>query len=318
MMNLMKNTIKMYLPNLAIEERPLKIKKLPLLYRELYSFDGVNIHGRPFLVIKVKDKSLGPRDFKKHSKVIHQSDDSPQIWYLKELHFNKVQRMIENEFNFVVEKKQIHLPSLNISIRPEISRVKSVSKLSGLSVNILIREILQGDLSGKKKVEIADIFNTTKMTVGRAIEPLIVNELCEEEKIGVSKYMQFVPRAELWKFLRDNIKSPIEEVIYIDKVPKALPYSGISALSKLSMLSEDSISTFASDKKAFKKRFTNTKPVLEEFGKSRVELWNRPTILVKNGCINVIDIFLISKKDSDERVQIELEELLENNELDIG
>lgn len=316
MKSIAEKTIKKYLPSLKIEGRPIRLKNLPALYQGIYEFEELDIFEQPFLVIKVKDKGLGPKDFKKHSKVLKDCLNYPQIWYLKELHFNKVQRMIENELNFIIEAKQVHLPTLNVSLRPKIEKVKVVTQLSGLSVNMLIREILMGDLSGRSKVEIAGLFGTTKMTAGRAIEPLLANELCEESKVGVAKKIIFKERSELWSYLKEH-NSPVKEVIFIDKVPKALPLSAISALSKETMLAEDEIPTFAIDKRAFNKKFTKTEPVLEEFAKARIELWDRPAILHENGCINVIDTYLVLKAVKDERVQIELEGFLKKYKLEI-
>ncbi len=317
MSSIAEKTIKKYLPSLKVKGKSVRLKGLPALYQGLYDFEELDIFERPFLVVKVKDKGLGPKDFKKHSRVLKSSLDYPQIWFLKELHFNKVQRMIQNEMNFIIEDKHVHLPSLNVSIRPEAVKVSPRTQLSGMSVNMLIREILLGDLTGKSKVEVSTIFKTTRMSAGRAIEPLLENELCDEIKVGVAKKVQFKGRLELWNYLKRNIHSPVKEVLFIDKVPKALPLSGISALSKQSMLAEDEIMTFASDKKAFKKKFTNTEPVLEEFAKARIELWDRPTILQENKCINIIDIYLVLKEIQDERVQIELSELLKKHKLEV-
>ncbi|GEM_PF-6106222 len=317
MRSIAEKTIKKYLPSLRVEGKTIRLKRLPALYQGFYDFEELDIFEQPFLVIKVNDKGLGPKDFKKHSKILKASLDYPQIWFLKELHFNKVQRMIENELNFVIEDKQVHLPSLNISIRPEVVKVSPITQLSGMSVNMLIREILLGDLTGKSKVEIATIFKTTKMSSGRAIEPLLENELCSEIKVGVVKKIQFKDRSELWNYLKKNINTPVKEIIFIDKVPKAMPLSGVSALSKHSMLADDEIFTFASDKKAFKKKITNTEPVLEEFAKACIELWDRPTTLQENECINVIDTYLVLKNIQDERVQIELSNLLKKKKLEI-
>ncbi|MFZ4715440.1 MAG: hypothetical protein ACOYL6_17075 [Bacteriovoracaceae bacterium] len=318
MKSLAEKTIKKYLPSLKVVGRQLNLKNLPALYREFYDFEELDIHEKPFLLIKVKEKALGPKDFKKHSKILKEKIGYPQIWYLKDLHFNKVQRMIENELNFVIEDKQVHLPEVNISIKSETKKTNVSIQILGLSTNMLIREILVGDMSGKSKVAISEIFKTTKMSAGRALEPLLANDLCEEKKNGVSKIIQFKARKDLWAFLIENIGSPIKETILIDKMPKALPYSGITALSHKSMLSDDEIPTFASGKKAFYKRFTNTESVLDEFAVSRIELWERPPILLEDNCINVIDTFLILKESNDERVQIELENLLEKNNLDVG
>lgn len=311
-------TIKKYLPSLSVFRRNIKLKNLPLVYKSLYDFEEMGIQDQRFLLINVKDKNLGPKDFKKHEKVFRELIDYPQVWFLKELHFNKVQRMIENEFNFIVEDKQVHLPAVSVSIKPVNDRITKNMDVIGLSVTMLIREILVGDLSGKNKVEIAEIFKTTKMSTGRAIEPLIANGLCEENKIGVAKLIRFKQRHELWEFVRKNIKSPIKKTVFTDALPMGLPFSGVSALSKRSMLSEDEISFFAVDAKNFKEKFNKFKIVLEEFAKSKIEIWDRAPALVEDNCINIIDIYLINKENADERIQIELDNLLKNNNLQIG
>ena len=311
-------TIRKYLPSLKLKARVVSIDNLPMFYWGKYSFEVLVIHERPHLLIKVKDKTLGPKDFKKHSKTLSQRLDYPQIWFLEELHFNKVQRMIENELNFVIEGKQVHLPVLNISIKAEIKKTRIVNQLSGLSINMLIHEILVGDLSGKSKVEIAKIFKTTKMSAGRAIEPLLANDLCEEKKIGVAKKIQFRIRDEIWEFVRTKVSAPFKQIIYLNKLPKGMAYSGISALSQNSKLADDEIPTFALDKRDFNKKFKNVEDVLEEFASAKIQIWDRPPILLEKNCINVVDMFLVLKEDSDERVQIELEGLLKKHNLDIG
>ena len=313
-----EKTIRKYLPSLIARGRALHLKNLPALYRELYDFEELNINKRPFLLINVKDKTLGPKDFKKHSKKLNESIDYPQIWFLKVLHPHKISRMIENELNFIVEDKQVHLPTLNYSIKVETEKVKVIKNLSGLSVNLLVREILKSDLSGRSKVEMAELFKTSKMTMGRAIEPLLINDLCEEIKVGVSKKIQFKPRSELWQYLQKKINSPIKEVVFLDHIPKNIPYSGTFALSKQTMLAEDEIPSFAIEKKEFNHKSKTSKFVLEDDANSRIELWDRPPTLLEHSCINAIDTYLILKETTDERVQIELEQLLKKYNLKVG
>ncbi len=310
-----EKTIKKYLPSLKLRFSKIHLKNLPTVYKGFYDFEEVEIQSQSFLLIKVKSNSLGPKDFKKHSKKLKEIIDIPQVWFLKELHPHKVRRMIENELNFVIENKQVHLPTLNTSIKAEPEKIKFVKKLSGLSINLIIRELLQGDLSGKSKVDIAKLFKSSKMSIGRAIEPLLVTNLCTENKVGASKYIQFKNRDELWKFLRKSIKSPVKEEIYLKVVPTKMLYSGITALSKLSMLADDPIPTFAVEKKELNRRHKNITLVLEDDAKAKIELWDRPAILQKNGCINVIDIYLILKDSSDDRIQIELDNLLRDSSL---
>ncbi len=308
-----KETISRYIPYLKLTETKFDAKNLPAFFKGIYDFNKLLINGVPYLAINVKDKKLGPREFKKHAQILKEKIKYPQIWCLHELHFHKVQRMIQNGLNFIVEGKQVHLPGLSISIKPEMTAIKTnTSHLNGLAVNILIREVLKGDLSGENKLGLANIFDVTQMTAGRAIEPLVANNLCFEKKEGVSKHIFFHNKSDLWEYLKTQIESPVKEIVHVDKIPKGLPYSGITALSKKTMLADDRIPTFAVNKKEFKKTISTKHIALEDFATAKIELWDRTPILLEKACVNPIDIFLINQTNRDERVQIELENLLKN------
>lgn len=314
-----EKTINKYLPHLKMRERPLALKSIPPFLTGKYNFYELLINQRPFLIIDVKDKELGPRQFKKHATILKEKIEYPQIWCLHKLHFHKVQRMIENGMNFIIEDKQVHLPSVNISITLDKQPVPSVTnRLNGLAVNMLIEEILQGTLSGKNKMELANSFSITQMTAGRAIERLLANDLCYERKEGISKYVHFHDKPTLWEYLKDKVENPVQEVVFFKQLPAELPYSGISALSERTMLADDRVPSFAINKKKFKTAYKRVYPVLEEFAEARVELWNRTPLLVENKCINPLDIYLTNKDDEDERVQIALEDLLKKHGLEKG
>ncbi len=313
-------TIRKYLPNLLVKEGELKRSrlKLPAMYNSLYTFEELLINGTPYLVINVKEKDAGPRQFKKHSKVISEQLNYHQIWFVKDLHFHKVQRMIENCLDFIVKDKHVYLPSINISIKTEKELVKPfIKKLNGLSVNILIRQLFKGDLEGKNKFEIAGLFDLNQMTVGRAIEPLLNLDLCFETKIGVSKILHFKDRNDLWTFFKTEIGSPVDQVVFLKKTSKGMPFSGITALSEAGMLADDRIKTFCVSKKNYKEEFSRDDLELEEFAEAKLEIWNREPLFVEQKRINPLDCFLILKDDPDERVQIELENMLKREKLNL-
>lgn len=286
--------------------------KIPPMYSAIYDFNELMINDHAFLLIKVKDKNLGPREFKKHAVFIHNKVHLPIIWFLENLHFHKTQRMIENGMNFIVANKQIHLPTVNISIKQEKDVIKPiVQKLNGLAINILERQILHGDLSGKNKLEVAGFFHVSPMNINRALGPLLSLGLCEEEKLGVSKLIKFKEKIELWEFFKLKVNGPILQTVFLNIKPSILPFSGISALSQVGMLSDGNIPTFATSKKKCKDLILPHHFVLEEFAQAKLEIWDREPLLddKKKQRINSLDCYLILKEE-DERVRIELDHLL--------
>lgn len=304
--------IKKFLPHLGAKEQDLEVKNLPLFYRGLYSFSKVTIDGNQYLGINVKEKAeeFGPREFKKHAQFFEEKMGLPIIWLLKGMHPHKIQRLIANGINFIVQEKQVHLPVLNISLKNVKKTLKVSLEINPLGINILIREILKSDLSGLNKLEMANEFQTTKMTMGRALEPLIANGLCEEVKLGISKIIKFQNKKILWDYFRKNIGSPIKEVLYIKRIDKKLPFSGISALAKSSLLAEDDTNTYAVSKKKMSEHFDKKDLTIKGLGIAKVEVWDREPMFIDEGRINPIDLYLVLKEDQDERVQIELENIL--------
>jgi hypothetical protein len=307
--------IKELLPSLKVVELKLNVKslRLPPLYSSLYDLTQLQINGHAFLLVRVKDGSLGPREFKKHGVVIQNSIDLPLIWFLEKLHFHKTQRLIENGMNFIVSRKQIHLPSVNISVRQERDIVKPVvQKLNGLAIKILERQVLIGDLEGKNKLEVAEVFQESPMNVSRALAPLLDLGLCEEEKLGVSKILRFKGKIELWFFFKTKIASPILQTVFLAAKPPKLPFSGISALAQVGMLTDEEIPTFAASKKKCKNLILPHHFVLEEFAKAKLEIWDRDPIPgdMKKQRINSLDCYLVLKDENDERIKMELEQLL--------
>lgn len=319
MESLAEKNIRKLLPHLKAQADKVDLPALPLLLRGAYSFEKILINDRPYLVINVKDKTFGPRQFKRHALLLEKVIDYPQIWYLKELHFHKVQRMMKNGMNFIVEGKQVHLPSIHLSIRPEEIAIKKEShRLNSLSVNMLIREVLKGDLSGKNRKEISEVLKVNQMSVVRAVQPLLARSLCSERKQVVAKYVYFNERNEIWDFLKAKVPSPVKETVYMSERPAGLPFSGLTALSQRTMLAGEEVPTFAIHSKVFNKQFKNARLVIEDLALARIEIWDRPPILIDESCINPIDIYLVNKDEVDERVQIELENLLNEHGLKIG
>ncbi|MBU0504640.1 MAG: hypothetical protein ABII18_00515 [bacterium] len=314
---MIEKTIYKYLPKLQVSTKPIRLERLPLFLNALYSFEKLIIDDTAFLAIIVNDKKLGPREFKKHGKLLKEELDLPQVWFMRELHYHKIQTLIENGINFVVEDKQVYLPMLHVVIKPEITQMRShVMELNGLAIQILERELIKKDLTGKNKLEIAEIFNTTQMTAGRAIERLLTHELCFEEKKGVSKNIIFKQRDELWDYFKNNVLSPVKFVVYADVKIKGLPFSNITALSKQTMLADDDMPVYAIDKKEFKLKYTERDFVHEDQAIAKIEVWNYRPILVEKNTINPLDAYLLLKDHADERVQIELQELLKQYNLD--
>ena len=101
------------------------------------------------MVVEVNSSDLGPRQIKKHSQIFSNITNQEQIYHFKSLHHHKIQRMIQNRFNFIVENKIVHLPDLALIIksRKDSDELRLENEIKGLTANILIYQILTNKLS---------------------------------------------------------------------------------------------------------------------------------------------------------------------------
>lgn len=315
----MDQAIHKYLPNLKLRFKKIVLRGLSLSLKSSYSFKGGELGGIPFLFIKVKNENIGTWDIKKHSQIFTQKINLPQIWFFESLHFHMAHTLIKNGINFIVGQTQIHLPDIGISLRNMNEKVQVLNKdLNGLAINILIRQMIKNDLSGFTKAELADIFETTRMSMVRALERILGNNLCHEIKRGVSKIIEFKSKEEIWDFFKKIIPSPIKQEVYFAEDIKGYPDSGITALSQESMLTGEKIKVISVFRKEFNKKFLKKELVLKEFAKTKVEVWDRVPMYIENNRINIIDLYLTLKDEGDERIKIELEKLLSQFELTLG
>ena len=316
----MKHRLEKLLPNSKIKEEDITLPDLPLFLKNSYKFVTLDIDNMSFLGVEVKDSDLGPRQVKKHSQLFFNITNQEQIYHFKSLHHHKIQRMIQNRFNFIVDDKIVHLPDLALIIKNQkiVENLKSKNEVKGLTANILIYQILTGKLSSLNKAEISNIFDMTPMSITRSIKELLQYDLCEEQKVSVSKFISFKDKKVLWKFSKNNLSSPIKRTHYIKDQPiKNLPFSGISALAKLSNIQKDKFKVLASYKDGLEKEIPKEHFTTEEFSSIKLEIWNRKPLLVKKNCINPIDLYLCLKNNTDERVQLALDYHLKKHDLEI-
>lgn len=295
-------------PSLEVsEEREVK-ERLPIMYRSFYNFKYAVISGVKFLVCYVKDFGLGPRQIKLHSSFLTDNFSLPIIWLFESLDSSKVQRLIENEINFIVKGKYLNLPFFYKSMRFKPQRKIISLSLTPVAIKMINREIVKGDLSGKNQKEISELISESQTLVGRAAEKIKTIFLAFEKKDGRSKKLFFVERDELISYVKDQYYSPVESTLYINVEPE-LALSGDSLLVKETMLVSGELKTFAVGKKNL---FDFVGSVCdEEDAKAKIEVWRwDPNMGNASFETDPIGFYFSVKSNKDERVQLSLEDYL--------
>ena len=166
-------------------------------------------------------------------------------------------------------------------------------------------------LEGKGTYDIADLFNVSYANVNRAVRWLKDKEVIALSG-GKTKSMIFqFKKRELWDRMLPFLANPIERIVYTDSLPdEVFCISGVNALSEYSMLNKEKNDTYAIAKEEARRLQIRTD---KEYGETRIEIWRyNPCFFSKNGIVDKLSLFLAMKDMDDERIQIELETMINN------
>ena len=102
--------------------------------------------------------------------------------------------------------------------------------------------------------------------------------------------------------------SPIEQLYYTDAILEGQQISGVNALASYTMLNEESRLCWAVTKKEQKTLAIVTD---KQFGENEIQVWKyNPKMLSTEGAVDKLSLYLSLKDNEDERIQIELERLI--------
>ena len=102
--------------------------------------------------------------------------------------------------------------------------------------------------------------------------------------------------------------SPIERLCYTDAILEEQQISGVNALASYTMLNEESRQCWAVTKKELKTLAIVTD---KQFGENEIQVWKyNPKKLSTEGVVDKLSLYLSLKDNEDERIQIELERLI--------
>ena len=285
--------------------------KMPQYLLNDYSYQKYIIENQECLFVTPFEFSFSA--YKKQYQKIKQITNLQIVLHLKSITQYQRKTLIEEHIPFVVEKSQIYLPFLAISLTEKFQEITEVEKFSPITQLVFLYMFYN-----KEKISATDLalkINCTAMSVTRAYKALVDCDLFHTENVGVKKYI--VPESDGGELLRNAenyLINPIEKIIYLQKNIELSEYitSGLHALSKKTMLNatEDDVHYAVHRKKQFRLEDIVPKALYIAKKAIAVEKWSYdPAILAVNNMVDDISLILSLKDNKDERVQMEVDRL---------
>ena len=297
-----------------------ELKKLPLYIVELYEIVISKLYKRDilFLFFKSENNNITPLQYYKHMKLIEDKFNMPVVIVFESLESYNRKRLIEKQVGFIVIDKIIFIPQLLIYLKDfrDAIDLKKTS-LRPADQFLLLFHLQKENLSNKNFKQIAEITNYSPMTITRAFYRLKELNLCEIKGTKSKTIIFEKDKKLLFGKAKKHFINPIKKRLYIEELPKNINLikSGINALSFYSDLSDEDINYYAISYIDFNLLIKDKKiNVVDKYESNNVlEIWKYPPVLLSNNeYVDVLSLYIIYKDDSDERVQMELENMVKN------
>lgn len=288
-----------------------QLGKLPIAITGNYTCCEAMLMDVPILLLAIQNESYTPKLLQKHQQIVTRLMGFHTVFAMENVASYHVSRMIDARINFIIPDKMIYIPSLLVNLKEmKDGRKLEEEVMPSMAQCILLYHLQRESLNGWTTRQLAGKFRTSYASMNRALRWLNVKDLVglegKKEKTLFIKYKG----KELWKKVSPLMLSPVDRVLYTDERFAEKPDAGESALEKLTMI----VSPERPSKAVSKEWALEHKQLLNKFdGDYQVEVWRYdPCLLDNNHIIDPLSLYLSLQTSDDERIRIELKNLISN------
>ncbi len=293
-----------------------KLKVLPIAIAGLYEFATLNLYNHNLLLVISKEDYTVDR-LKKHFELLGQSFEMKCVAIFDAIPSFIRTRLIEKGIPFIVVGKQLYMPNLLIDLKDFGNTEEIMPSNMQPSAQLLLLYHLQIEsLEGLNFSMIADKLQYNGMTITRAAYYLHHIGICSVSGTKDKSLNFNYNKKELWEKAEPLMASPIKQIKYFNGyLPKDnLFESDISALAFYSNLNPDIVDYYAVRPGYFQHiGGANLIPSGKLEGNICIEEWKyNPYLLTKSKCVDPLSLFLCLRNDTNERIQMALEQMMNN------
>ena len=295
---------------------------LPLFLRERYGLRSLRIFGRKcLLALETPDWEPGsPAEYASHAQALQGKLGEPIALVISKIPSYARNRMVQAGVPFIVPGSQLFLPSMMVDLRERFSPspITPGKRLTPATQCILLYHLLRESIAGVPLREIAEKVGYSAMNLSRAKDELETAGLCETGRQGRSVVLDFQERGPaLWIKALPLLSSPVRKSYWVDWPQVGYPSipAGLTALSQRSMLEDDRLPTYALPQESYRlnleKGLFHGCPGPSE-ANVQLEAWSyNPLLLGGKEGVDSLSLILSLRDSADERVQQQLETLIE-------
>jgi len=303
---------------------PVKVEAtgLPLYLRERYALWKGAVFGREFVfaIDQGGEDAQTATEFANHSKHLSKTLGVAVALVLPGILTALRQRLVAAGVPFVVPGSQAFLPLALIDLRerqprpiPEIGH-----RLTPAAQSVLLYQLQKESLEGWPLNRIAEAVGYSPIMLTQVKTQLAARGLCASKIEGRTTRLHFNYQGRnLWDAALPFLANPERHFDWVrwEKPREPAVLAGLSALSEATLLAAPRIPTYAIRNKLYQdllKRGEIHKTSQRDVANAYIEAWSYdPSLLTEKGRVDALSLYLTLRDSPDERVQQQLETLLE-------
>lgn len=290
---------------------------LPMYLTENYQLFKLRVGDDEYVLAKPKDAmKLKVDSLKKQLAQIQKYTNLPPVLVLENLRLTQRNALVQSGIAFVVPEKQLYIPHCVINLTETESTVQEYGEQFAVATQVVFIYLLLNKIKKTNAHQLSERLPYSVATINRALKELSSRELLHTVGSSTRKHYTISGGTEFWEKGKQYLFDPVKTRRYVtrDFGHHGFLMSGDLALLRLSLLSGTSINYYASSAQDFKKidkaKILNEHDVFDQ-NYSVVEIFRYdPKLLTHGNYIDVISLYAQFKDSSDERVQIEIESLV--------
>ncbi len=310
------NRINDFLPDTirVIELKPTIKKKIPFGLSGAYDYYQTEIYNTSFIIAGVgdDDDNMTPTVLAKQKEVLLKQTGIVPIFVFSKIASYLFHRYTKNNIDIVVGNRQLFLPSIFLVVSREKPEPQIETEKAPVLFQLAVLYHLEKEnIDGITMQTLADKLKISYATVNRGIRWMKENGFITLTG-GKEKQLHFNYKGkDLWEKAMPYLETPVDFIVYT-------PELGISEkglISEQNALAEYSLLNGGPYRIAIsKEEYKNLKKkdiYWDPFGEAGIEVWKYdPALLSETGVVDKLSLYLLLKDYEDERVQIELENMI--------
>lgn len=288
--------------------------KIPFGLSEAYDYYQTEINNTPFIIAGVSDDddNIAPSVLSKQKDVLKKQTGIVPIFVFSKVASYLFRRYTKSKIDIVVGNKQLFLPSMLLIVSHDKSEHHiENTKPPVVFQMIVLYHIEMENINGFSMRNLAEKLHVSYATVNRGIKWMVEKGFVTLVG-GKEKQIQFNYEGKaLWEKALPYLETPVDFIGYTPELEMLDNrfVSGHNALAEYTLLNGGPCQIAIS--KDEYRRLKKQNIFLDQLGEVGIEVWKyNPAILTKTGVVDKLSLYLLLMDNEDERVQIELENMM--------